>query len=148
MCVCVSVCACVYVRVCVSVSVCACVRVCVCVSVCVSVCVCLCVCVCVCVRISPAGLISAAFLSALYRGNQFSCSTSPLKPTTFTHWGLLLTNSPVMVVHSLPRPPTYRRSSFTAIHSALNPADKGQRSHLHYTLKLCKTKQHRKIKSS
>lgn len=70
---------------------------------------------------SPGGSIPAAVLRDLYLGTQFSCWTSPLKPTTFTHSGLLLTNSPSVVVHSFPRPPTYSCLSFTASHSALNP---------------------------
>lgn len=76
------------------------------------------------VKSSPGGSIPAADFRELYLGTQFSCCTSPLKPMTFTHSGLLLTTSPEVVVHSFPRPPTYRCSSFTANHSALNPSHK------------------------
>lgn len=69
----------------------------------------------------PGGLIPAALRRALYLETQFWCCTSPRNPTTFTHSGLSFTTSPVVVVHSFPRPPTYRWSSFTASHSALKP---------------------------
>lgn len=75
---------------------------------------------------SPGGPIPAADFRDSYLGTQFSCCTSPLQPTIFTHSGLLLTNSPSVVVHSFPRPPMHRCLSFTAIHSALNPINRKQ----------------------